>query len=724
MSFKLKRILEEFSKEFYDPRDPLARTRFEQSRLEQVFSMGIITDNQDPDSLGRVKVHLPQVASDYISDWCRIITRGAGDDRGFWNLPDIGEVVLVVFLYGDIHRPAVYGSMNNQKKRPVIADNEDNNIKAVKTGGTYLLLDDTPGEERLEASIKDGQIRVVIDTDGVHLTNELGAVNIDCRKLTVKGKATSWVTEKDISLKVGGNLNLAAQKTMGLTASGDITIEGSTIDLKGSTGVTAESMQIAVENDPVAGMDMHDIMVPSNSGLTKVPAIPHPYIGKLSDKLSSDVSVGGKAAATEGSMSEFGSPGHFPMPPGVKFAANPDNKGEVTGGCIDSVSINGNPAAVIGSTVSTCDDAGQKDHCTIISIGTVVTFPIQYPGQDPEQYRRDGGLPVRVDSPAVYGAEAAAYRDQPKSLSSLQWSASQIEKGEEVTLSCATSGVRDGAAVTFSIYPDGADPEKDPPLQDIRGVNKGSRAEVKWVAKDIRKPESDNDMNWFFTAWTLYCPKEQSSTMEVTRVLPEFSELKWFWIDEDGNEQEVDKAESGSNIYLSANVKNLDDGKTASVFIYEEGYNNKKDFIHRKLVEIKDSMISCPFSIDIKKTRLEEMEENFELRYLFLIRSTNDGYKSEESSSIQVVFTTNIEINIDPKTLDRNDEFILKSTDNDYSQSLHIDDDKIPDDDTLLLHFSEILPGKEYDLILKDSGSKERKIFRDRSFTKLVYGDK
>ena len=276
MSFKLKRILEEFSKEFYDPRDPLARTRFEQSRLEQVFSMGIITDNQDPDSLGRVKVHLPQVASDYISDWCRIITRGAGDDRGFWNLPDIGEVVLVVFLYGDIHRPAVYGSMNNQKKRPVIDENEDNNIKAVKTKGTYLLLDDTPGEERLEASIKDGQIRVVIDTDGVHLTNELGAVNIDCRKLTVKGKATSWVTEKDISLKVGGNLNLAAQKTMGLTASGDITIEGSTIDLKGSTGVTAESMQIAVENDPVAGMDMHDIMVPSNSGLTKVPAIPHP----------------------------------------------------------------------------------------------------------------------------------------------------------------------------------------------------------------------------------------------------------------------------------------------------------------------------------------------------------------------------------------------------------------------------------------------------------------
>ena len=331
---------------------------------------------------------------------------------------------------------------------------------------------------------------------------------------------------------------------------------------------------------------------------------------------------------------------------------------------------------------------------------------------------------MNVSNPAVYTPEEVAYRDEPKSLNNLQWSSSEVEKGTEATLSCSTSGVRDGAAVFFSIYPDGADPETDPPLMDIRGENTGSRAEVKWHARDIREADNDNDMKWFFTAWTLYCPKEKSSTMEVTRALPEFSELKWFWIDEEENEQEVDKAESGSHLFLSAEVKNLDDGKTASVFVYEEGYNSEKDFIHRKLVEIKDSKIICPFTIDIKKPRLEEMEKNSELKYLFLIKSTNEGIKSEESSPIQVVFATNIEINIDPKTLDRNDEFILKSTDNDYSQSLHVDDDKIPEDNTLLLHFTDVQPGKEYDLILKDSASKERKIFRDRSFSKLVHGGK
>ncbi|MDC7223580.1 MAG: hypothetical protein PQJ60_07540, partial [Spirochaetales bacterium] len=353
----------------------------------------------------------------------------------------------------------------------------------------------------------------------IHLTNEIGPINMTCRTLTIEGAASSWVTDGDININVGGNLTMTSNSETALTCGGDVTITGSTIDLNGSTGVTAESKQIAKENDPVAGMDLHDIMVPSNSGLTKVPAIPHPYIGKMLDVLSADVNIQGSPAATEGSISEFTTPGHFPMPPGVKFAANPDNKGEVTNGCVDSVTINGNPAAVLGSTVTTCDDAGSQDQCTIVAPGTTVTFPITYPGQDPEQYRRDGGLPVNVSNPAVYTPADIAYRDQPKSLTNLQWSETQVEKGTEVTLSCVTSGVRDGAGVNFSIFPDGANPQTDPPVMDLRGTNEGGSAEVTWVARDLKQRQPGLPMKWFFTAWTLYCDKETSGVVEVVQSL-------------------------------------------------------------------------------------------------------------------------------------------------------------------------------------------------------------
>ncbi|MBN2626131.1 MAG: hypothetical protein JXA95_05645, partial [Spirochaetales bacterium] len=501
----LSDILDDFSREFYDSRDPFAKKLYEDNKRKQNFSFGIVTDNRDPDRKGRIRVSLPMVAQGYITTWIPVAHSYAGDGYGIWCLPDINDQVFVIFLRGDILKPICIGSMYTPRHRPPVADNPDNNIKAIKTKKTFSLIDDTPGEERIETSIKDGKIRVVIDREGIHLINELGPINMDARKVMVEGGAVGVVADKDVIIEAEGDIRLKTNKSFELKASKDITMKGSSIAIKGSTGVTAEDKQIAKKDDPVAGMDLHDIMVPSNSGLTKVPAVPHPYIGKMNDKLSSDVNIMDKPAATKGSKCEVTSPGHFPMPPGVKFAGNPNNKGEVTNGCVDSVTINGKAVAVLGSAVTTCDDAGMKDQCSILAVGTTVTFPIQYPGQDPEQYKRDGGLPVNVSRPAVYSAEETAYADQPKSLSGLQWSESQVQKGTEVTLSCATSGVKDGANVMFSIFPEGADPEADPPVMELRGKNEGGRAEVKWVARDIRKPEDEGAMKWFFTAWTLYC---------------------------------------------------------------------------------------------------------------------------------------------------------------------------------------------------------------------------
>ena len=512
-------IQDALSAEYYDPRDNISKILYEENRRKQNFAFGIVTDNQDPDGRGRIKVSLPMTARGYISKWIWVCHSYAGDGKGFASLPDINDQVLVAFIGGDIHQPVCVGGMYTPRHRPPIADNEDNNIKAIKTPGAYLIMDDTPGEERLEASIKDGKIRVEIDTKGIHLTNELGPVNLKCRKLTLSGQASRWKTEKDVTVNADGNISVKTNSAAALSAGGDVTVKGASVDLKGSTGVTAEGKQIAKGDDPVAGVDLHDIEVPSGHGTQRVPAIPHPYIGKLSDKLSSDVNIKDKPVAVEGSVSEFSSPGHFPMPPGVKFSSNPDNKGEVTKDCIDSVQINGTPVAVLGSTVTTCSDAGQQDQCVIMAPGATVTFPIQYPGQDPEQYRRDGGLPVNVSSPAVYTAEEAAYANEPKSLTNLQWSESKVEKGTEVTLSCTTSGVKDGAGVMFSIYPEGADPEVDPPVMDLRGPHEGGRAEVKWYPRDMRKEGAFFPMKWFFTAWTLYCPKETSEITEVVQTL-------------------------------------------------------------------------------------------------------------------------------------------------------------------------------------------------------------
>jgi len=51
------------------------------------------------------------------------------------------------------------------------------------------------------------------------------------------------------------------------------------------------------------GFDVHIMVVPSGNGTTTVP-LPHPFIGKLEDKLSKDVKIRDKACATKDSVAK------------------------------------------------------------------------------------------------------------------------------------------------------------------------------------------------------------------------------------------------------------------------------------------------------------------------------------------------------------------------------------------------------------------------------------
>ena len=81
-------------------------------------SSAIVTNNNDPDKLGRVKLKFPWLADTYESDWARIVQLGAGPDSGAVFLPEVNDEVLVAFEFGDIRRPYVLGGLWNGKDKP------------------------------------------------------------------------------------------------------------------------------------------------------------------------------------------------------------------------------------------------------------------------------------------------------------------------------------------------------------------------------------------------------------------------------------------------------------------------------------------------------------------------------------------------------------------------------------------------------------------------------
>ncbi|MEM1395151.1 MAG: VgrG-related protein, partial [Cyanobacteria bacterium P01_H01_bin.150] len=139
-----------------------------QKRLQpgETFLVGIVTNNQDPKGLSRVKVKFPTLTEDHESYWARVVGVGAGSSRGFYSLPEINDEVLVGFEHGDIHRPYIIGGVwNGKDKTPEDVDNAVNagkvRLRTIKTrtGHTIEFAEEAKGASK--AGIK-------IETAGGH----------------------------------------------------------------------------------------------------------------------------------------------------------------------------------------------------------------------------------------------------------------------------------------------------------------------------------------------------------------------------------------------------------------------------------------------------------------------------------------------------------------------------------------------------------------------------
>lgn len=193
--------------------------------------IGIVTNNQDPEGLGRVKLRFPWLSSDHESGWARVAAPMAGNDRGFYTLPEVDDEVLVAFEHGRVDYPYILGALWNGKDKPP-ADNGDgkNNIRVFKSrSGHIVRLDDTDGGEKIEIVDAEGKQSLVFDTAAstITLTADKDVV-IESKSGMVKitGKKGVEITAPD------GPGKLEAGKDLDIKSSGgQVNVKGSVINL-------------------------------------------------------------------------------------------------------------------------------------------------------------------------------------------------------------------------------------------------------------------------------------------------------------------------------------------------------------------------------------------------------------------------------------------------------------------------------------------------------------
>lgn len=132
----------------------------------------IVEDNHDPQQQGRIRVSVPSFPPDYIV-WARLATTMAGDGRGTWFMPDVGDEVLLAFGHGHTQDPYVIGALWNGLDAPPQEVDADNDVKTiVSRRGIRITLDDTPRATSLTLSTPAGQQVTLSDADpGITLTD-------------------------------------------------------------------------------------------------------------------------------------------------------------------------------------------------------------------------------------------------------------------------------------------------------------------------------------------------------------------------------------------------------------------------------------------------------------------------------------------------------------------------------------------------------------------------
>jgi uncharacterized protein involved in type VI secretion and phage assembly len=208
--------------------DALTEERNERGVRIAGVVVGVVTNNQDPDGMGRVKVKFPWLSDEDESNWARVAAPMAGKERGFYFLPEVDDEVLIAFEQGDVRFPYVVGALWNGKDAPP-AKNDDgkNNIRVIKSrSGHVIRLDDTDGKEKIEIIDQSTKNSIVFDTSKNTITI---TADKDIVLSAAQGKIT--LNAQEIEVKSSANAKVEAGGNMDLKASGQMNVKGATVNL-------------------------------------------------------------------------------------------------------------------------------------------------------------------------------------------------------------------------------------------------------------------------------------------------------------------------------------------------------------------------------------------------------------------------------------------------------------------------------------------------------------
>jgi phage protein D/phage baseplate assembly protein gpV len=200
----------------------------------------IVTNVDDEENLGRVKLKYPWMAEEAESHWARLAILGGGPEAGFAAIPAVGDEVLVAFAQGDFNQPYVLGGLwNGKNKLPPetkkASKGEQPMIREWRSRSGHFIAMHDNADKKIQIKTARGYTVTLDDKNRNIAISGPGNLKINMNSgITIEGGS-------NISIKAAGDMTLEARNVLNLKgrqvnieAKNEATLKGINVEIDGS----------------------------------------------------------------------------------------------------------------------------------------------------------------------------------------------------------------------------------------------------------------------------------------------------------------------------------------------------------------------------------------------------------------------------------------------------------------------------------------------------------
>jgi len=210
----------------------------------------IITDNADPERIGRVRVRFPWQDQNSESPWIRMTMPYAGEGNIYF-CPEIKDHVMVGFEHDNPDLPYVMGSLYHGKS-DVQYFNEENVIKAIRTKSGHRIEFHEGEDDLISICTSDDKNQMILNMkDGEITVMTEGILNLKGKTINMEGEELNIKMDSAINIEAGQDTTIKSAN-INLTADQAASIKGTEAKIAGDSSAELTGAKVKVEGSAMA----------------------------------------------------------------------------------------------------------------------------------------------------------------------------------------------------------------------------------------------------------------------------------------------------------------------------------------------------------------------------------------------------------------------------------------------------------------------------------------